>query len=649
MPFRSRILDPSRPHSNYVRLGLLLLLAPLLIAGFRMASFEVYRVIAIVFSPDGSRLAAISQESDEKFALELRDARTGRRLVRQTTRDRGLAIPEFSRDGEWLVVRRPQFVILDGWSLRPGPSLAHGHSAVVATHFTRDGESLWTVGHEGTVRSWNLATWQVEWEETSDAQIEFVRFSDDDRLAAVWNNAGGTRLLKIKDGELRFDPARELKLQQRFPSCFSSDSSRFVASPGSKQPAAVYDSTTAAELFRLTGTQRSPAAFSPDGKLLVAGDAAGTIHVWDVEAGTELRQRRLAEQGYHDHVAFSPDSRLIALATADGACMMLDAATLRTTWSSSDARTGGSLVALLVAAFVPWCMAWAWTRANGRSRSNPAWDVAIIAGIVFSGLVLRVSVSGDVTNIDRPALQVLLGLLAAGVWLVVFWAKSSSGRWLIRFSGLMAGLSAACVYPLVFWPGSSWITWQLLVGSVSLIGGMFAVLVLLGWAGLRVHRVNESGDDMHGRPDPSPAPSSPGVSPRPSQVSLSEMMMAVGSLAVFFAVLRFAKPADLPANFIACILLRGLCLAVTAAAATWFALGTRWLAVRMLAVALAVPPYALVLRLVFSSIAMPDRSWREYILPTSLVVFVAAALWVYRLHGFRFDRLRGSLTPANGN
>jgi WD40 repeat protein len=58
-------------------------------------------------------------------------------------------------------------------------------------------------------------------------------------------------------------------------------------------------------------------AFSPDGSLLVSGDSAGSVQVWEVATGerlADLRGHTLAVTG----IAFSPDGTAFATSSRDG-------------------------------------------------------------------------------------------------------------------------------------------------------------------------------------------------------------------------------------------------------------------------------------------------------------------------------------------
>lgn len=264
--------------------------------GRLVREFGAGRCQAVAFSPDGARLAAVTEL---RARCQVFTA-TGERLAQWNVGDdkqyHDARLLSFSPDGKLLVAlvselreEKPFHFVAAGTSVRlwdaakgePAGSVGTADDPVYGFAFQPDTGHLAVVGKNGTLRFHDLATRK---------EIRRVRLADKDKVAF---------------GMLRF----------------SADGRRLAVYRG-ESLLSVHDAADGKELRRidLGDTKTSPVtlALSPDGKALAAARYYGEscVRVWDVESGAE----RLADAGHRGTatLSLSADGRTLISRGSDG-------------------------------------------------------------------------------------------------------------------------------------------------------------------------------------------------------------------------------------------------------------------------------------------------------------------------------------------
>jgi RNA polymerase sigma factor (sigma-70 family) len=282
--------------------------------------------LSAVLAPDGQTLAS----ADPDGIVRLWDVTAGKELRRLTRAGRadvaGLA---FAPDGKTLAVQ------------------AVGEA--VGLWDTATGKEVRRLGDAG-------AGWRVGWEDG-------VAFSPDGRLLAASgtgaDGVGTLRLWDVAGGK----EVRQVRGKARGSAAFGfAPDGRALAWPAADGTLRLEDAATGKELRRL-GTPAQAGylaalAFSPDGRRLATAGYDRSVRLWDVETGKEVRELRpsllrgeqllfgvyYASPG--NSVAFAPDGRLLAAGDAGGTVQLWETATGRELVSGH----AGAVTDLVVAA-----------------------------------------------------------------------------------------------------------------------------------------------------------------------------------------------------------------------------------------------------------------------------------------------------------
>jgi RNA polymerase sigma factor (sigma-70 family) len=317
------------------------------------------------------------------------DWRTGAMLSRPVEPDPDGFLPVVtSPDGKLLAVtawQRP-IKLVDASTGAVVRQLTGSSEAAGTMVFSADGRRIATGHWDKRIRVWDLV-----------AGREFAQFKAPELLGSgdLALSENGKVLAVSCDGGMRkgnfvytwdVDARRQLARIEAPTRFFShlalSPDGRLVAGgggqlPGREEPrngtaVTVWDAYTGTALCSLPGHRAEklqPGAdceFSPDGRLLVSGDAAGQLRLWEVASGQEIHRF----EGHHSFVSahFSPDGRLLVAASEDAPCFLwevvgtdrsnqpaagLDAEGLWSQLAARDAKVAFGAMRRLVASSVP--------------------------------------------------------------------------------------------------------------------------------------------------------------------------------------------------------------------------------------------------------------------------------------------------------
>jgi WD40 repeat protein len=300
----------------------------------------------VAFSPDGKAVAGGAFPG----TLYLWDAATGRE-IRQFQGPPGVKAQvervAFSPDGKLLAAGNNHLQGVWVFDVATGRRLHHltGHTAAVfSLAFAPGGRILASGSYDGTVRLWEVATGkQAAQLRGKLGPVWDVRFSPDGELLAtasaegtlLWDSTGNLvrrmgqktgragRVAFSPDGKtLAWSVGREIRLgevatgkERPGPVGNSAGVEGVAFSPNGKLAATcagqlrLWDARTGAERpLSWQGGRAQCAAFSPDGKLLAAGDFEQTIRLMEVATGQESR-RFTGESGRVELLGFLAGGR----------------------------------------------------------------------------------------------------------------------------------------------------------------------------------------------------------------------------------------------------------------------------------------------------------------------------------------------------
>ncbi len=251
--------------------------------------------------------------------------------------------PVLSPDGQFFALgERDVQLLLDATTGKEVRRLRGSRAPAGRAYFAGDGRRLAVCDWDKVIRVWEVGTGRQLASFTVPELFggDLVALSHDGRVLAVdcTQNTEGGNVLYTWDVDAKVQLARIVAPTHYFNGIALSPDGRRLAGGGGQDGAApepppetavtIWDPATGRVLHSLPGHNNdqvrpgAPCDFSPDGRLLVTGDSAGRLRLWEVASGKEVHRF----DGHHTLAMahFSPDGRLLVAASEDAPCFVWD-------------------------------------------------------------------------------------------------------------------------------------------------------------------------------------------------------------------------------------------------------------------------------------------------------------------------------------
>lgn len=340
------------------------------------------------FSPDGKRLAVSCDGSKELF---LWDTATGKRVCQFDGHRGGVTTLAFSPDGSALASGGLERNSIPGnairlWEPTTGKEIRRIGERLGQVHsltFAPNQPVLIAADEDRTIHFWN-------WKTGNDVQklkghksfVWSIAISEDGKILASRDTKNNIILWDAASGkELRRFPG----LQDYNAAMILSPDGRLIAQGGpERNVVAVWDVATRKELshsIQSNGHGVQALAFSADSKTLAVNDRGGTISIWDAQTGKSV-QRLAGHESWIGFIAYSRDGKSLASGGGDQTIRVWELAT-----GMERCKFSGAQESILSGAI----------SSDGRFIASGSEDTTILVWDVDTGIEQNPRGPGDIT------------------------------------------------------------------------------------------------------------------------------------------------------------------------------------------------------------------------------------------------------------
>jgi RNA polymerase sigma factor (sigma-70 family) len=231
-------------------------------------------------------------------------------------------------------------VLWDSSTGKPASDLPGHASAITAAAFAADGATVWTIGKDGTLRTWDSATGQQRARVPAGPATSLAVAADGKALFAAGGGTGVVRVLDAWTG-------REVRRFQAFTGpllglALTADGRQLFAAGRDREPGAQYlvrvldaQSGTKGREFGASAAGMEQLAVRPDGKMAATTHTGRRVRLWD-DSGKQVqehvgRSQRTSAWARGETpfcigaVALSPEGRWLTYSDQDQGIVIVDA------------------------------------------------------------------------------------------------------------------------------------------------------------------------------------------------------------------------------------------------------------------------------------------------------------------------------------